>query len=205
MERFGIYGGTFSPIHKGHIKSALEFFHGMSLDRLLIIPSAKPPHKSEVAGATAEDRLNMARLAFSDSHEYENGKILVSDYEIEKGDKSYTVHTLEHFKCEGRQVFLLMGTDMFVTLDTWYRAEDIFALSDIVLIRRESDSASLSLIESKNAEYIEKYSARTHFIESSPLVISSTALREMIKKGEDVSEFIPKEVNGYISENNLYR
>ena len=205
ITRFGIYGGTFSPIHMGHMKAALEFFRGMELDRLLIIPTAKPPHKAEVAGATAEDRLNMIRLAFSECEEYRTGKIEVSDFEIAKGDKSYTVHTLEHFAREGQRLFLLMGTDMFLTLDRWYRAEDIFALADIVLFRREDEAENLALIEEKAGEYREKFAASVHFISGRPIEVSSTELREKISRGEDTSELIPAAALRYISENGLYK
>ncbi len=205
VERFGIYGGTFSPIHCGHVKAALEFFHRMRLDKLLIIPTAKPPHKEEVAGASAHDRLAMTRLAFSDFEEYKNGKIEVSDFEISRKNKSYTVNTLEHFRCAGRVLYLLMGTDMFLTLDEWYRKEDIFSLSEIVLMRRENNPWNDKLIEEKNAEYIAHFGAKTHFISESPLEVSSTALRLMIAEGESTEGLIPDAVCKYIMENRLYR
>ncbi len=205
ITKLGIYGGTFSPIHNGHVKAALEFFRLMELDKLLVIPTAKPPHKAEVAGATAEDRLNMAKLAFSECEEYKAGKIEISDFEIAKGDKSYTVHTLEHFAKDGQRICLLMGTDMFLTLGKWYRSEDIFTLADIVLFRREDDAEFDSQITEKDKEYREKFSAKTYFIEGTPIEISSTELREKISRGEDVSEFIPSKTLLYISENGLYR
>lgn len=205
ITKLGIYGGTFSPIHNGHMKSALEFLRQIELDKLLIIPTAKPPHKAEVAGATAEDRLAMTKLAFSECEEFKAGKIEVSDFEITKGDKSYTVHTLEHFTCEGQRIYLLMGTDMFLTLDKWYRAEDIFALADIVLFRREKDADALAEIMEKDREYKEKFSAKTHFIEGTPIEVSSTELRQKISGGENVSELVPRMVLGYILEKRLYK
>lgn len=205
ITKLGIYGGTFSPIHFGHMKAALEFLRGMELDKLLVIPTAKPPHKAEVAGASSGDRLSMTMLAFSECEEYKEGKIQVSDFEIAKGDKSYTVHTLEHFHREGQLIYLLMGTDMFLTLDRWYRAEDIFALAEIVLFRREDEAEALAEIEKKSREYKEKFAAGIHVINGMPIEISSTELRGKISRGEDISKFVPEKVCGYISEKRLYK
>lgn len=204
-EKLGIYGGTFSPIHAGHVKAALAFLEEMELDRLLVIPTAIPPHKDAVEGAGNIDRLNMARLAFSECDAYARGRLQVSDYEITKADKSYTVYTLEHFSSEERDIYLLMGTDMFLTLDKWFRAQDIFRLANITLMRRESDADSSIAIDRKAAEYRELYGAKLYFINVAPIEVSSTALRRMIAEGTPANGLIPDAVEKYIIDNGLYR
>lgn len=198
--KLGIYGGTFSPVHLGHVKAAYAFLDAMQLDRLYVMPTAEPPHKAEVEGASAAHRLEMLRLAFAGSDE----RLEVSDYEIRRAGKSYTVITLEHFAAPDTQLFLLVGTDMFLTLDRWRRAEDIFRLTDIVLMRRETDAENEGLIREKLAEYREKFDARLHEIPTMPLVISSTELRHRLKNGQSTAGLIPESVAAYIAENNLY-
>ena len=197
--RLGIYGGTFSPIHLGHVRAAEDFLNEFGLDKLLVIPTALPPHKAEVAGASAEDRLEMARLAFM-GHD----RIEVSDYEIARGGKSYSVLTLERFK-PGNELFMLVGTDMFLTLDRWFRAEEIFRLADIVLKRREDDPVTGADIASKTIEYTERFGARIHIMDDAAFPVSSTGLRELIRDGKPTDGLLPDSVADYISENNLYK
>lgn len=147
----------------------------------------------------------MTRLAFSECEAYKSGRLEVSDFEIKREGRSYTVYTLEHFFEPWRELYLLMGTDMFLSLDRWYRAEDIFALADIVLMRRERDDGNTVIIEKKMREYRERYSARLHTVGEEPIVISSTELREGIDAGTVPDGLIPESVARYIRENNLYR
>ncbi len=204
-ERLGIYGGAFSPIHSGHVRSAHLFLEKMELDKVLIVPTAVPPHKPMIADATVEQRLEMARLAFGDSTAYKGGRIEVSDFEAVNKEKSYTVLTLEHFAASDRELFLLVGTDMFFTLGKWYRSDDIFSLAEIVLIRRETDEINTPAIEQKKAEYTEKFGARIHEICETPIVISSTELRSSLKANGETDDYIPMRVARYIKENGLYR
>ena len=197
--RLGIYGGTFSPIHLGHVRAAEDFLNEFGLDKLLVIPTALPPHKAEVAGASAEDRLEMARLAFM-GHD----RIEVSDYEIARGGKSYSVLTLERFK-PGSELFMLVGTDMFLTLDKWFRAGEIFRLADIVLKRREDDPDTAADIASKTIEYTERFGARIHIMDDAAFPVSSTELRELIRDGKPTDGLLPDSVADYISENHLYK
>ncbi|MBQ8551235.1 MAG: nicotinate (nicotinamide) nucleotide adenylyltransferase [Clostridia bacterium] len=204
-ERLGIYGGTFSPIHSGHVKAAYAFLDTMALDRLLVIPTAIPPHKAPVEGASAADRIEMARLAFCDGEAYKSGRLVVSDYETTLEGKSYTVYTLEHFASPECELYLLVGTDMFLTLDRWYRAEEIFRLADIVLMRRERDAVNFPLIRQKSAEYRERFNARIHEIDEPPIVVSSTELRKRLCGRCGIDGLIPEAVVRYIEENDLYR
>ena len=120
-KRVGVYGGTFSPPHIAHVRVAKAFSDALSLDKLLIIPAFLPPHKQVDKNISANTRLEMCRLAFSD---IENAE--VSDIEIARGGKSYTAITLESLSSDDVELFLLCGTDMFLTLDSWYSPKKIF-------------------------------------------------------------------------------
>lgn len=126
----GIYGGTFNPIHLGHLHILQEFIRRLSLDRVLLIPTRIPPHKQAESLAEAEDRLEMCRLA---AEEITEAPVLLSRLELSREGKSYTAETLEELKREfpGDEFYLLMGEDMFLTVDRWYRPETIFALAKI--------------------------------------------------------------------------
>lgn len=197
--RTGIYGGTFSPPHIGHIGAARAFSEQMQLDELLIIPAAIPPHKSVDYPDDPQKRLEMARIAFSG---VKNAKI--SDMEIARGGKSYTVYTLRELKREGRELFLLCGTDMIVTLDAWFMPEEIFELCTPVGIRRENDAEQAALIEKKLSEYRERFGKEIPFIDAPTVEISSSELRERIENGLPTDEYLTAEIREYIEKNRLY-
>ncbi len=200
MLRVGIYGGTFAPIHTGHVEAAKAFIRQMWLDVLFIIPTGLSPHKTMDRSATAQDRMEMCRRAFRNVE-----GIIVSDMEIRRGGKSYSVDTVREFAGEDRRVFMLVGTDMMLTLDEWNNPEEIFKLCYPVYIRREEDRSLDSRIIEKNTEYFEKYGKYVIKLDSPAIDISSRKLREMMKNGEDVSNYIDSEVLKYIEEKGLYK
>ncbi len=204
-ERLGIFGGTFSPIHEGHVRAALAFLGSGFIDRLLVMPCAVPPHKAKVAGAGAEDRLEMARLAFAGTDAFREGRLAVSDHEILRGDKSYTVLTLEHFTAPGRELCMLVGTDMFLTLDTWYRAEDIFRLTSVALMRREEDGETERELDGKKHLYEERFGAKLYEVEAPAFPLSSTGIRARIAAGESTEGLLNKDVAALIAARGLYR
>ncbi len=197
--RTGIYGGTFSPPHRGHIGAARAFAQQMKLDELLIIPTAIPPHKAVGYADDPQKRLEMCRIAFGD---IENAR--VSDMEIKRGGKSYTVLTLRELAREGRELFLLCGTDMIMTLDSWYMAEEIFRLCTPVGIRRESDPENTELLAKKLLEYEERFSVTVPFVTAETVEISSSELRESIACEEITGEYLTPEIEKYIRKNRLY-
>lgn len=200
MLRVGIYGGAFSPIHKGHVEAAKAFIDQMWLDVLFVIPTGMSPHKEMDHSASANDRMEMCRRAFRDIE-----GIIVSDMEIRRGGKSYSIDTLREMSGDDRRLFMLCGTDMMLTLGDWDDADEIFKLSYPVYIRREEDSALDSKIIEKNTEYFEKHGKYVIKLDSPVIDISSTELRAMIKNGEDVSRYIDSEVLKYIEERGLYK
>lgn len=198
--RLGIYGGTFSPPHMGHIAAAKAFVDAIKLDKLLIIPTNIPPHKDFSYAVSAEDRLNMCRLAFS-----EIPCAGVSDMEIQRGGRSYTYMTLEALSSEENDIFLLCGTDMILTLDEWKRCERIFELATICYVRRECDEERGELIKEKVALYRERYGARIIGIDHTVLEMSSSDIRDAIYTGSDSSNMLTSNIAGYIRERGLYK
>lgn len=198
--RVGIYGGTFAPIHNGHVNAAKLFMEQMRLDYLFVIPAAIPPHKQVDASDDPMHRLNMCALAFGDMD-----GVVVSDMEIKRGGKSYTVDTLRELSAKGRRLLLLCGTDMVLSFDSWYRYKEILDLCYPVYIRRESDKLLDTMIVNKLTKYYEESGKMFRKIVGEPMEISSTAIREKVKRGEDISELVPAAVEEYIRLYGLYR
>lgn len=197
--RTGLFGGTFAPPHLGHVHAVETVLERMNFDELLVMPTAVPPHKVKAKGDTPELRLEMCRAAFAHLP-----GVTVSDYEIRKGGISYTVETLEHFaKTEPeRDIYLICGTDMFLTLSKWVRAADIFRLAKIVCIPR--DATDLDVLIKKQAEYTETYHAQTKILTSDPVDMSSTEVRRRIEAGEDLTGYLPAAVTEIIQREHLY-
>lgn len=195
--RTGIYGGTFSPPHNGHVAAAKAFLSQARLDRLLLMPSLISPHKPTAEDDVPARRIEMLKLAFSD-----DPRVTVSDYEIQKGGVSYTYLTLEHFSGGDDTLCFLTGSDMFLTLDSWRRPDRIFGLCEIWCMSRTGDDADALL--SKKAEYEEKFAARCFICEGDAVVASSTDVRKLLRRGEDASRLLPPAVYDYIIENDLY-
>lgn len=199
--RIGIYGGTFSPIHNGHVQAAKAFMEQMWLDVLFVIPTGISPHKEMSADASSADRLRMCELAFEGIE-----GVIVSDLEICRQGKSYTVDTLRHFSVDHEdRLFLLCGTDMMLSLDTWREPDEIFRLCYPVYIRRESDEALDGEIISKIAEYKKKYGRNVVRLVAPPIEISSSQIRKLIKRGGSPKGLVPDAVAGYIKEKGLYK
>ena len=203
MLELGIYGGTFAPVHIGHVAAAEAFFNTLSLDKLLIIPTLIPPHKTVCFPDNPNDRLEMLHLAFKTHPEYEK-KIFISDYELGAPPPSYTVNTLEHFTEDGTHITFLCGTDMFLTLDSWRSPERIFALCRIALMLREENASEelLAQIETKKAVYAERFGADIVTVHAPAIEISSSAIRA----GDDDmrKRYLPKAVYDYVKEHGLY-
>ncbi len=194
--RLGIYGGTFSPPHKGHIEAAEAFSKEMRLDKLLIIPTFIPPHKTAIGDASPEDRLEMCRIAFSHIPHTE-----ISDIEIMRGGKSYTYLTLEELKNDENELFFLCGTDMILTFDLWKRYEYIFSLATICYVRRECDENNSLKIKEKTEQY-EKLGAKIAEIHLDINQISSSEIRADITRC--AGDFLTFGVLDYIKKNDLY-
>ena len=197
--RVGIFGGTFAPIHNGHVEAAKAFMEQMKLDYLYIMPACLPPHKQIDPSDDPIYRLKMCELAFSDVD-----GVLISDLEIKRGGKSYTYDTLVELSRPNVRLFFMCGTDMVLTFDTWYRAEDLFKLCYPVYVRREDDPIMTQRIIAKISEYYQKYGVMFRRIIVDPIEISSTQIRKKVAAGEDISNLVPKNVAKFIKDNGLY-
>ena len=198
-EKIGIFGGTFSPPHLGHAHALEAFLVQEKPDTMLVIPTAIPPHKQLSGDAGPLDRLEMCHLAF------DAFGVTVSDMEISRGGKSYTVDTLEALSRDDRTLVLLCGTDMFLSLDAWYMFEKIFQLAEIVYVEREDDEHTKGLLEKKRAYYEANFSAIVRPLLCTPFVASSTMVREAFSTGEDTSLFLNPSVRRYVEECHLYQ
>ena len=199
MLRVGIYGGAFAPIHIGHVEAAKAFMSQMWLDVLFIIPTGISPHKEMSGGASNADRLKMCELAF----EGVDG-VIVSDMEIRREGKSYTVDTLRHLADEDRRLFLLCGTDMILTLDQWREPDEIFRLAYPTYIRREEDTELDERLIQKITEYRNKYGKNVVRISAPAITVSSSEIRAKIENREDITGLVPPAVADYIKEKGLY-
>lgn len=159
--KVGIFGGTFNPVHNGHLKAARAFLQQVALDRLYVIPDGIPPHKEIAKDDDPELRLEMTRLAFEGIPEFA-GRVIVSDIEVRHEGKSYTYRTLRHFAALGfSDLYLYCGTDMLLTLDEWYHFEDILSMCTIAYAARErQDEAARRAVEEKKSLLLEQYDAK---------------------------------------------
>ncbi len=199
MLRIGIYGGTFSPPHNGHVSAAKAFMEQMWLDLLYVIPAGIPPHKEMECEVSAPHRLEMCRLAFSGIE-----GVYVSDLEMRRQGRSYTVDTLRELSGEDRRLFLLCGTDMMLTLDSWREPEEIFRLCYPVYIRRDNDRSLDAPIIQKIADYQNAYGKVVRKILTEPLELSSHQVRQTLQSGASIRGMVPAAVETYIRDNHLY-
>lgn len=195
MEHFGIYGGTFNPIHNGHLHLIREASERLNFDRMLIIPTNIPPHKAPKDLASNKDRLEMVRLAVEGMD-----RVWVSDLEQRAKGRSFTILTMEKLRYlfPDKKFTLLMGADMLCSFDHWHRWQDILRIADIAAFAR--DEGEEAVLEKKAAEL-----GRAKIIRVNPLPLSSTMVREKIRRGEDVSDLLPPAVWEYIQRKGLYR
>ena len=198
--RVGIYGGTFSPIHNGHVAAAKAFMEQMWLDILYVIPTGVTPHKDMKGDATASDRLEMCRLAFGGME-----GVIVSDLEMRREGKSYTVDTLRELYDPDGRLFLLMGTDMLMTLDKWREPDEIFRLCYPVYVRRETDGELDAPIVEKIKSYQDKYGKVVRRIVTPAIELSSTDVRAAVAEGFPIEGAVPPAVADYIHTHGLYR
>lgn len=203
ISALGIYGGTFSPPHDGHLNAINAFLSEIALDRLLIMPAKLPPHKIIDPHDKPEHRLAMTRLMLCDHPEW-NSRLSVCDWEINQSEKSYTVYTLRHFKEYADTLFFLMGTDMLLSLHEWYMPNEICKLADIVFMRREQSDPEIDKKIESQIEFLKKeYGATITELSSRVLPLDSTSVRAAIARGE-CPEGIRCAVYDYIKQNKLY-
>jgi nicotinate-nucleotide adenylyltransferase len=189
--RIGILGGTFDPIHKGHLALAEAALKQLQLDKMIFVPAYRHPlEQKERTVASARDRLEMVRLAVS-----EMGKTFeVSDCEIERKGISYTIDTLRGFRKQYpsmHELFFITGGDWGKGLDQWKEIAAIFSLCHFVIAKRPGFDTS-------------RLPKQVEFLDFTPLDVSSTEIRKRLKRGDSVSELVPERVLNYIQTKKLY-
>ncbi len=213
MKKVGVFGGTFDPIHYGHLRSALEVSEEKGLESVIFVPNNIPPHK-DFRGTSSDVRLEMVRLAVSGVDEFS-----VSDCEIKRGGKSYTIDTVRELKSSmnGVDLYFIVGSDAFSTISTWKDYRDLLCEVNFLVMCRPShtysfleevlpgDVFSRFSVEERGRKYINKVSGTVvEYVNVTPLEISSTYIRNLIKGGRSIKFLVPKEVEEFIKEKKLY-
>lgn len=193
----GIFGGAFNPVHNGHLNLAEIYYNELALDKLIFIPTFKPPHKTDEYLVSGEDRVNMLSLAI-DGRPYE-----ISTIEFERNEKSYTYDTLNELKTiyKNDKLFLIIGADQFFYFDKWYKYKEILSMATLCTCARENEQ------EKKDIEkYAEKLGiADSFYLSDAPVLkVCSSEIRYGIRSGSDVSALLPEKVLNYILEKGLY-
>ena len=199
MKKIGIYGGTFNPPHTGHLQAAKQAVEVLDLDLLLMIPDRIAPHKDIPAGSPApEQRLEMLRIALAGEE-----KIQPSDIELRREGVSYTYLTLEALKEQypEEELILLMGTDMFLSFESWKEPERICAMASLGVFYRGEKGEKEKILAQKAA--LEAKGAKVELVENDIINISSTQLRRLLAF-HAADEFLPAGVGEYIRANGLY-
>jgi len=218
----GLFGGTFNPIHLGHIRASREVKKAFSLDKIYLIPSALPPHKKQNGIAKAKDRLEMVRLSIST-----DSSLYISDVELQRSGPSYTIDTALHFKSffpKNNRLYLILGLDAFLEIDTWKSFRDLFLLASFIVMARPdltyhgSNSKWNRLenyLKSKisrgyrfsavKSGYVHDAKQTIYRFSTNFLDISSTDIRHRLKNGRPIRSLVSKEVEGYIQTKGLYR
>ncbi len=199
-DKIGIFGGTFNPVHNGHIRLLKSFARECGFDRIIVIPTALPPHKEVFNLASGEQRLKMCSLAFEDLKGIE-----ISDYEIKKGGKSYTFETLAHFKgvYPDSELYFIMGTDMFLSFGEWREPQKILE-NAVLLCGIRDNSVSFEEIDNYARKELGLNEKQYKICFAEPFEISSSELRAKIAAGENIGMYVPEKVEQYIYSEKLY-
>ena len=197
---FAILGGTFDPIHLGHIKTAKSILALTSVEKILFIPLGNPPHKDENNVSSAYHRLNMLNLAVEGEKDF-----LISTLEIERNGKTYTIDTIKELKKllgNAIKFFFIIGTDELLLINTWKNYEELLKICSFIAVKRPGYKDKL--LEDAVAFLTKNYDANIRIVEIPPVDVSSSEIRKNIKNGISIKGLIDEKVLNYIKENNLY-
>ncbi|MDX5371472.1 MAG: nicotinate-nucleotide adenylyltransferase [Pseudomonadaceae bacterium] len=209
VRRIGLLGGTFNPVHIGHLRAALEVTEFMGLDELRLVPSARPPHR-EAPQVSAEQRLAMVRLAVLGEP-----RLAVDDRELRRDKPSYTLDTLESLRGElaaDDQLFLLLGWDAFCGLPTWHRWQELLSHCHMLVLQRpDADSEApeelRDLLAARSVHdplSLQGPGGQISFIWQAPLAVSATQIRQLLADGRSARFLVPDAVLAYIQAQGLY-
>lgn len=200
--RRAVFGGSFDPVHNGHVNLVKQVSGRTGLDEVIIMPTCISPFKQnmERIPASGKHRLEMCKLAFEDVP-----YVTVSDYEISLPEVSYTVNTVRHIREQypNDELFLIIGSDMLLSFHRWRNFEEILSMCGLIAASRENGQRDMAELE-KQAETLKKYGSVT-VVPIDAFEVSSTEIRKKIKNSSDISCYVPQNVVKYILEHNLYK
>lgn len=190
MSKVGIFGGTFDPIHLGHLITAQSVKEIRNLDKIIFIPAYISPHKTDAKPSLPEDRLNMIKIAVNNIPFFD-----YSDIEIKKGGISFTIDTLRELKKSYDKIEFIIGYDNIFTFHTWKEPDEIFKLADVIVLKRKS---------SHPPQFEDKYYRQAVFVQTRGIEISATDIRERVKRALPINFLVPPKVLEYIYNHKLY-
>jgi len=190
MTKVGIFGGTFDPIHLGHLITAQSVKEIRNLDKIIFIPAYISPHKTDAKPSSPEDRLKMIKIAVDGIPFFD-----CSDIEVNKGGISYTIDTLRELKKYYDKIEFIIGYDNIFTFHTWKEPDEIFKLADVIVLKRKS---------SHPPQFEDKYFRQAIFVQTRGIEISATDIRERVKSGMPINFLVPPKVMEYIYNHKLY-
>lgn len=213
--KIGLFGGTFDPVHWGHLRNAEEVREAFSLERLLFIPAGHPPHKKRQPTTSVRDRLEMVRLATA-----KNPGFALSTVELSRPGKSYSIDTVRHFansRGPRHSLYFILGLDAFLDIGSWKDFEEIFSLCNFIVTSRPGSGNSMSLSRMPVAVrrlfcydrgkkfYRHKSGTKLFFFKLTDIAISASDIRDRLKEGRSIRYLVPLEVESYIKRRGLYR
>ena len=213
--KIGLFGGTFDPIHWGHLRNAEEVREAFSLDRLLFIPTGEPPHKKRGAATSAPNRLEMVRLAIR-----KNPGFALSTVEVSRPGKSYSIDTVRYFARTRRakdSFYFILGYDAFADIGSWRDFREIFQLCNFIVTSRPGNAKSMSLkrmpvavrrlfcYDPERKLYRHESGTKLFFFKLTDIAISASDIRGRLRKGRSIRYLLPSEVETYIKRRGLYR
>lgn len=198
MRKIGLLGGTFSPIHNGHLELAKRAYEAFDLDEVWFIPSGISYMKRDQKIPSGDIRLEMVRLAIDNTPYFK-----ASDIEIKRQGNSYTYETLEELTSlyPNDSFYFIIGDDTLFTMESWYKPEEIFKLANIIVMVRDYSQEE---VDAKCEDLNTKYNATVLSVKSPAIDISSSEIRNKIQNNLPISDMVPKNVEKYIKENQLY-
>ncbi|MDR5658042.1 nicotinate-nucleotide adenylyltransferase [Serpentinicella sp. ANB-PHB4] len=199
MNKLGIMGGTFDPIHIGHLFIAQTALSCLKLDKVLFIPTGITPHKNNQEISSPLDRFNMTSLAINNNNHFD-----ISSIEIDKNERSYTIDTILELQIKYHlcKLYFITGTDTLISLEKWKKFQELFKAIDFIVITRPGyDTETL---EEKIQYYTDEYCANITKINVPLLDISSTDIRMRVRHNKSIKYLVPQSVEKYIYNNNLY-
>ncbi|MEG0368968.1 MAG: nicotinate-nucleotide adenylyltransferase [Hungatella sp.] len=201
MGKIGIMGGTFDPIHNGHLLIGRQALLEYDLDAVWYMPSGKPPHKKDHKVSTVKDRCAMVKLAILDEAHF-----IFSDFEASRHGNTYTAQTLALLRKDypEHEFYFIIGADSLYEIETWYHPEEVLSQATLLVAGRDYEATHLP-IDQQIQYLMKKYHTTIFLLHCDEFDISSEELRSMIKRGKSIIKYVPEPVAAYMEEHHLYQ